>query len=57
VKIYNLLGQEVQTLVDQFHSVGNYKVTFDASSITSGIYFYSIRSDNFSQVKKMMLIK
>ena len=57
LKIYNLLGQEVQTLVDQYQPVGNYKVTFDAGSLTSGVYFYSIRSDNFIQVKKMMLLK
>jgi hypothetical protein len=57
LKIYNLLGQEVQTLVNQYQPVGNYRVTFDAGSLTSGVYFYSIRSDNFIQVKKMLLVK
>ncbi len=57
MKIYNVLGQEVQTLVDQFQPAGNYKVSFDAGSLTSGIYFYSIRYDNFVQVKKMILVK
>jgi hypothetical protein len=57
IKIYNVLGQEVRTLVDQFQTVGNYKVFFDAGSLSSGVYFYSIRSDDFVQVKKMMLVK
>ncbi len=57
MKIYNILGQEVQTLVNQYQSVGNYKVNFDASSLTSGVYFYSIQADNFVQIKKMMLVK
>jgi hypothetical protein len=57
LKIYNVLGQEVKVLVNHFQSAGSYKVNFDAGSLTSGIYFYSINSENFSQVKKMMLIK
>jgi len=57
LKIYNVLGQEIKTLINQFQSAGNYKISFDASFLTSGIYFYSIRSDNFTQVKKMVLVK
>ncbi|HMN47833.1 MAG TPA: T9SS type A sorting domain-containing protein [Ignavibacteriaceae bacterium] len=57
VKIYNLLGQEVATLVNDVQSPGNYKVNFDASRLSSGVYFYSVKSDNFSIVKKMMLMK
>lgn len=57
LKIYNVLGQEVTTLINQFQSAGNYKISFDASSLTSGIYFYSISSENFTQVKKMVLVK
>ncbi len=58
VKIYNLLGQEVRTLVSQMQSAGNHQVAFDASSLNSGVYFYSLKADNnFTQVKKMMLVK
>ena len=57
VKIYNILGQEVRTLVSQYQSTGNHQVTFDAHSLPSGIYFYRIHSGNFSMVKKMVLLK
>jgi hypothetical protein len=57
LKIFNVLGQEVKSLVNQFQNAGTYTVTFDASSLTSGVYFYSLSTDNFSQVKKMMLVK
>jgi hypothetical protein len=57
LKIFNVLGQEVKSLVNQFQNVGTYTVTFDASSLPSGVYFYSLNADNFSQVKKMMLLK
>lgn len=57
LKVYDVLGREIQTLVNQVQNNGNYKVTFNAASLPSGIYFYSLLSDNFSQVKKMILIK
>ena len=57
LKVYNLLGQEVMTLVNQQQAAGNYHVTFDASRLSSGIYFYTIRSGNYSATKKMMLLK
>jgi hypothetical protein len=57
LKIYNILGQEVATLVNQEQTAGKYKVTFDASSLSSGVYFYSIKTGNYSAVKKMMLLK
>ena len=57
LKIYNILGQEVATLVNHEQTAGNYKVTFDASRLSSGVYFYSLRTGNFSAVKKMMLLK
>ncbi|MCW8850906.1 MAG: T9SS type A sorting domain-containing protein [Melioribacteraceae bacterium] len=55
--IYDLLGREVKNLVNEFKQPGNYEVTFDASSLTSGIYYYTLSSSNFSQTKKMLLIK
>jgi hypothetical protein len=57
IKIYNVLGQAVKTLVNQVQNPGNFHVTFNANSLTSGVYFYSIKADNFTQVKKMMLLK
>ena len=57
LKIYNLLGQEVATLVNQEQTAGNYTVKLDASSFASGIYFYSLQAGNFTSTKKMMLMK
>jgi hypothetical protein len=57
VKIYNMLGQEVATLVDKKQSPGNYEVKFDASNLNSGIYFYHLKSGEFSESKKMILLK
>ncbi len=57
LKVYDVLGREVSTLVNQVQANGNYRVSFNASSLPSGIYFYSLNSNNFSQVKKMILIK
>ncbi len=57
LKVYNVLGQEVATLVDGFMTAQKYEVTFDASKLASGVYVYSLQSDNFSQSKKMILMK
>ena len=57
MKVFDILGREVKTLVDEFKPSGQYLVRFDASHLSSGIYFYSLRSGNYSVVKKMMLLK
>lgn len=57
LKIYDILGREVRTLVDEVKSAGNYTVDFNASEYSSGVYFYKIESNGFSDIKKMMLIK
>ena len=57
LKVYNLLGQEVSTLVDDVREAGNYTVRFDASRLASGVYFYRLQSGSFSVVKKMALLK
>jgi|CZKP01.1.fsa_nt_gi hypothetical protein len=57
LKIFNVLGQLVRTLVNQTQTAGTHQVTFNASSLSTGVYFYSLSVDNFTQVKKMMLIK
>jgi len=58
IKVFNLLGQEVQTLINnQVKPAGRHEVIFDASNLPSGIYFYRMHSDSFTQVKKMILLK
>jgi len=55
--VYDLLGREVATLVNDQLTAGNYEVNFDASNISSGIYFYRLTAGNRVEVKKMMLLK
>ncbi len=57
IKIYNILGQEIQTLVNQNKTPGIYKVNFNANNLSSGVYFYSLRVGEVNQVKKMLLLK
>lgn len=57
LKVYNALGNEVATLVNQKQSPGSYSVNFDASTFPSGIYYYKIKTENYSDTKKMMLVK
>ena len=57
LKVYNLLGNEVATLVDEQKPQGNYDVKFNASSLSSGIYIYRLQTDYFTITKKMTLIK
>jgi hypothetical protein len=57
LRVYNILGQEVALLVNQNQKPGTYKVNFDASELTSGIYFYQLNSGSMKIVKKMLLIK
>jgi len=57
LKIFNILGQEVRTLVNQNESAGTYNVSFNASGLSSGIYFYTLTAGNFYQVKKMLLLR
>lgn len=57
LKVYDLLGKEVQTLVDKNESAGEYSVIFDASNLPSGVYFYRIESGRFKETRKMILIR
>ena len=57
LKVYDVLGNEVYALVNQFQNVGSFIVSFDASKLVSGIYFYKLQSGNFVQTKKMLLVK
>jgi len=55
--VYNLLGQEVKSLVNEFKEAGPHTIIFDASNLTSGVYFYKLESAQFSQTRKMLLTK
>ncbi len=55
--VYDILGKEVATLVNEFKATGTYSVDFDGSNLASGVYLYRIESGDFTAVKKMLLIK
>jgi len=57
MKIYDVLGREVALLVNEFLRKGEYKYVFGADNLTSGVYFYNIKTDGYSETKKMVLIK
>jgi len=57
LKVYDVLGREVATLVNQVQNPGSYNVMFNASSLSSGIYFYKLVSGSFTDIKKMVLVK
>lgn len=57
LKIFDLLGKEIESLVDEYKTPGKYKVQFDAKGLSSGVYFYELRSPEFIKVKKMLLLK
>ncbi|MCI0448874.1 MAG: T9SS type A sorting domain-containing protein [Chlorobi bacterium] len=57
MKVYNVSGQEIETLVNQELSPGSYEVKFDASRFSSGVYFYSLRAGSYNEVKKMIVLK
>ena len=57
LKVYDILGREVKTLVNGEKQSGAYEVEFDASRLSSGIYFYKITAGNFSEIKKLVLLK
>lgn len=57
LKVFNLLGKEVASLVSEKQNAGSYKVEFNAASLASGIYFYKLQAGSFTSIKKMTLIK
>ncbi len=57
LKVYDITGREIQTLVKEKLNPGSYEVTFDGSNYASGIYFYQLRSGEFLETKKMLMIK
>ena len=57
IKVYDVLGREIETLVNDEKHIGNYKVEFNASKLASGIYFYKMQAGDFSETKKLILLK
>ena len=57
IKVYDVLSNEVDVLVNERKSAGSYSVTFDASNLSSGIYFYRLTAGNFTETKKLILMK
>ncbi len=57
IKVYDVQGREVQTLVNERMQAGTYEVSFDGSGLNSGVYFYRMVTDGFSETKRMMLVK
>ncbi len=57
LKIYNIKGEEIQTLVNSEQNPGSYQIKFNAEGLSSGVYIYRIEADNFVQSKKMTLLK
>ncbi len=57
LKVFDVMGRKVQTLVKERKNAGTYEVYFDGSGLNSGVYFYQLKAGNFSEVKRMVLIK
>lgn len=57
LKLFNIMGKELATMVKQEKLPGNYSITFDGSSLSSGVYFYQLQAENFSHTRKMILLR
>ncbi len=57
LKVYDVLGNEIKTLVNEEKTAGNYEIDFGGKELPSGVYFYKLNSNNFSMTKKMILIR
>lgn len=57
IRVYDILGNQVTTLIDEYRNAGKYEVVFNADKLSSGIYFYTLRSGNIVETKSMILIK
>jgi hypothetical protein len=57
IKVFDLLGKEIATLMNNFLRAGNHSLFFEASSLASGVYFYQMKTSKFTDSKKMVLIK
>jgi hypothetical protein len=57
IKVYDVLGNEMETVIKEEMTAGKYEIEFDGSKLSSGIYYYRITADDFIQTKKMILLK
>jgi hypothetical protein len=57
LKIYDILGNDMVTLADEYSPTGKYEVEFNAANLPSGVYFYQLKAGEFIQTKKMLLLK
>ncbi len=57
LKVYNILGEEVKTLINKFENAGRYSVLFNASNLSSGVYIYKLKTNNYSDIRKLVLLK
>jgi hypothetical protein len=57
INVYDVLGNKIQTLVNEFKNPGSYSINFEGSELSSGLYFYRIIANDFVQTKKMLLLK
>ena len=57
LEIFDILGRKITTLINEEKAAGNYSITFNAYNLNSGIYFYSLRTQEFQQTRKMILAR
>ncbi|MCC6550163.1 MAG: T9SS type A sorting domain-containing protein [Ignavibacteriaceae bacterium] len=57
IRVYDILGNEVNTILDEYKHIGNYEIEFIANDLSSGVYFYRMISGNYSETKKMILLR
>jgi len=57
IKVYDITGKEIKTLVNEFRNAGTYDTEFNGADLSSGVYYYKMETSNFSEIKKMILIK
>jgi len=57
IKVYDLLGREVSTLVEEYKQAGKYQINFNADGLSSGVYYYQLKTGNFIQTKKLIFLR
>jgi len=57
IKVFDVLGNEIATLIDEYKPAGSYEINFDASKLSSGVYFYQLKAGNYLETKKMILLR
>ena len=57
LKVYDIIGKEVQTLINKNLSAGNYKIEFEGSDLPGGVYFYKLSAGDINETKRMIILK